>query len=291
MAANLYIGTCSWKYDSWRGLIYPENGELNYLRHYAQHYDTVEIDQWFWSLFEPDHVVLPRADVVDDYAASVPESFRFTIKVPNSVTLTHFYRKQKNDPLKENAHFLSVDVFNRFLDSIHPLLDQTFSFMLQFEYLNKQKMESQNQFQDRLAEFVEPFARDIPLGIEIRNPNYLNKSFFEFLNSVDVHYVFLQGYYMPDITEVFGSFAGLFNDRCVIRLHGPDRKGIEQKSSKVWNRIYDSKDQELDRIADMVLELENRQVDVALNVNNHYEGSSPLTTQRFQDLYENKKHS
>ncbi len=289
MAAKLFIGTCSWKYESWRGLIYPETGELNYLRYYAQHYDTVEIDQWFWSLFEPDHVVLPRADVVDEYAKSVPESFRFTIKVPNSVTLTHFYRKQKNDPLKENVNFLSVDLFNRFLDSIQPLLNQTFSLMLQFEYLNKQKMGSQKQFQDLLAKFVEPFARDVPLGIEIRNPNYLNKSFFEFLNSVDVHYVFLQGYYMPDITGIFRSFAGSFNDRCVIRLHGPDRKGIEKKSSGVWNQIYDSKDQELDRIADMILELEEHQVDVALNVNNHYEGSSPLTIERFHNYYENKK--
>ncbi len=78
MAANLYVGTCRWKYDSWRRLIYPETGQLNYLRHYVQNYNTVEIDQWFWSLFEPDHLVLPRADVVKDYAAIVPESFQFT---------------------------------------------------------------------------------------------------------------------------------------------------------------------------------------------------------------------
>lgn len=38
------IGTCSWKYDSWKGLVYPDFGEFNYLEEYSRHYNTVEID-------------------------------------------------------------------------------------------------------------------------------------------------------------------------------------------------------------------------------------------------------
>jgi uncharacterized protein YecE (DUF72 family) len=58
-SSSLRIGTCSWKYDSWKGLIY--NVEKNYkpddyLRDYAQHYNTVEIDQWFWSLFPIERI-------------------------------------------------------------------------------------------------------------------------------------------------------------------------------------------------------------------------------------------
>ena len=45
----LHIGTCSWKYDSWRGIVYSDLKEKNYLREYSQHYSTVEVDQWFWS--------------------------------------------------------------------------------------------------------------------------------------------------------------------------------------------------------------------------------------------------
>ena len=48
---KLHVGTCSWKYDSWKGIIYPEFGEINYLEEYSKHYKTVEVDQWFWSLF------------------------------------------------------------------------------------------------------------------------------------------------------------------------------------------------------------------------------------------------
>ena len=88
---QIRIGTCSWKYDSWRGIVYPEEGKLNYLQEYSRHFNTVEIDQWFWSLFGVDKVKLPESKVVEEYLNSVPKEFKFTIKIPNSITLTHFY--------------------------------------------------------------------------------------------------------------------------------------------------------------------------------------------------------
>jgi uncharacterized protein YecE (DUF72 family) len=30
--SELRIGTCSWKYESWEGLIYSDKAELNYLK-------------------------------------------------------------------------------------------------------------------------------------------------------------------------------------------------------------------------------------------------------------------
>ena len=62
----LRIGTCSWKYDSWKGLIYAPDKKYSpydYLPDYAKYYNTVEIDQWFWSLF-PKTVKLPNAETV-----------------------------------------------------------------------------------------------------------------------------------------------------------------------------------------------------------------------------------
>jgi hypothetical protein len=56
--SHLLIGTCSWKYDSWRGIIYPDFGEFNYLEKYSKNYNIVEVDQWFWPLF--DIVTVPE---------------------------------------------------------------------------------------------------------------------------------------------------------------------------------------------------------------------------------------
>ena len=54
MDRSLHIGTCSWKYESWRGLVYSGAAHPNLLAEYAQRYDCVEIDQWFWSLYGSD---------------------------------------------------------------------------------------------------------------------------------------------------------------------------------------------------------------------------------------------
>jgi uncharacterized protein YecE (DUF72 family) len=261
-------------------LVYSDDEKLHYLKEYAKKYDTVEIDQWFWSLHGPNKITLPRSDVVEDYRRSVPSHFRFTVKIPNSVTLTHHYRRNKNDPLIPNTYFLSADMFHRFLETIHPLADYLGPLMFQFEYLNKQKMSSQTEFQDRFESFISRCPKEFLYGVEIRNPNYMNGSYFAFLNRNRLHHVFLQGYYMPPITDVYAKHTSGIRGTTVIRLHGPDRKGIERKSGGRWNRIVEPKDDELDGVAKMVENLIKSDVDVWLNVNNHYEGSAPLTIER-----------
>ncbi|NIV99668.1 DUF72 domain-containing protein [Candidatus Saccharibacteria bacterium] len=67
-------------------------------------------------------------------------------------------------------------------------------------------------------------------------------------------------------------------------MHGGDRQGIEKKSGKKWNQIWDDKDNELRSVADMINDLQSRGVEVYLNVNNHYEGSAPITIERITPL-------
>jgi uncharacterized protein YecE (DUF72 family) len=205
--------------------------------------------------------------------------------MPNSITLTHFYRKKKSDPLVPNPHFLSPALSQDFLSLLDPLRDVLGPLMFQFEYLNKQKMVSQEAFQERF----EPFIGQLPAGyqyaIETRNGNYLNGSYFEFLGRNRLIPVFLQGYWMAPITELYDKWGSLIEqETAVIRLHGPDRKEIEKKTSKQWSQVVIPRDDELVRIADMVQDLLDRGINVYLNVNNHYEGSAPLTIDRITRL-------
>jgi uncharacterized protein YecE (DUF72 family) len=158
-ARHLRIGSCSWKYDSWKGLVYEPDKRYrpdDYLPDYAKHFTTVEIDQWFWSLF-PSRVTLPDPDTAKRYAESVPADFRFTIKAPNAITLTHSYSKQPkgqerhaNEP---NPYFLSVDLLHRFLEALDPMQGKLGPVVFQFEYLNREKMPSLPVFLDRLQGF------------------------------------------------------------------------------------------------------------------------------------------
>jgi uncharacterized protein YecE (DUF72 family) len=278
------IGTCSWKYDSWRGLVYSDYTNLNYLKEYSAKYNTVEIDQWFWSLFEPAKIILPRKSAVEAYKKSIPKDFLFTVKVPNSITLTHFYKKNRNEDLNPNPFFLSVDLFNQFLESIAAITDNIGCLIFQFEYLNKQKMRSLKDFQSKIYNFFNKLDSKIPqIGMEIRNPNYLNASYYQFLNELNIAPVFLEGYYMPSIVEVYRKNKSDIKNIAVIRLHGPDRKGIERLANENWNRIYINRDKEIKEIVEMIKELEKNEVDLFVNVNNHFEGSAPLTIERIKN--------
>jgi len=285
---QIRMGTCSWKYDSWQGIVYSKDAKANYLAEYSQHFDTVEVDQWFWSLFGKDKIKLPEPKVVEEYLNSVPEDFKFTIKIPNSITLSHFYQhgKPKGAPLEVNPHFFSVDLFNRFLERIEPLKEHTGVLMFQFEYLNKKKMASRGEFLQKFAEFVDQCPRDYHYAVETRNPNYLDEGYFEFLNRNDLYHVFVQGYYMPPIIDISRKYSDFIRELAVIRLMGSDRKGIEKLAGNKWGVVVDPRDNELPGIVQIIEALAERKVDVYLNINNHYEGSAPLTIKKIREMLE-----
>ena len=233
-----------------------------------------------------DSIKLPNPFDVEEYRHSVSDDFRFTIKAPNSITLTHLYKKAKSDPLVVNPSFLSPSLVDTFLSLLSPLHDVLGPVMFQFEYLNRQKMSSQGQFLELFGSFAKELSPTHQYGVEIRNGRWLNRDYFEFLNQHRLIPVLLQGYWMPAITSVYQQHRDLIleQETVVIRLHGPDRKGIEKQTGKQWNQVVAPKDDELAAVAGMVGELLEHGIDVYLNVNNHYEGAAPLTIERLERL-------
>jgi len=254
------------------------------LAEYATRYNTVEIDQWFWSLHSLDKVTLPQKKVVEEYAASVPDDFKFTVKIPNSITLTHLYKKDSSGALIANPYFLNPDIFAAFLVSLKPMQDKLGPLMFQFEYLNKQKLSGLPEFIKVFEKFISKIDRSFEYGIEIRNPSYLKKEFFESLQRNELRLVFLQGYYMPPVKEVLETAKPYLEKTVVIRLHGEDRKGIEEQSGGVWDKILIPRDEEIHEIKKLITYLQSMEIDIYLNVNNHYEGSAPKTITKFSGL-------
>lgn len=283
---RLRLGTCSWKYDSWKGLVYDVGRDYqagDYLADYARYFGSVEVDQWFWSLF-PGGVRLPNPAAVQQYAESVPDDFRFTVKVPNAVTLTHYYAKQPKGSEayanRPNPHFLDAEVFGEFLELLKSMKDKLGPIMFQFEYLNKTKMPSLTVFLERLADFFSQVPPGYAYAIEIRNPNYLKAGLFAFMKQHQIGAVLLEGYYMPPIKSVAESNDIYTSDFLVIRLHGPDRGDIEKKTNSVWDGIVLPKDEGLTSAAAVIQDSLAKGLDTYVNVNNHYEGCAPLSIER-----------
>jgi len=282
---HLRLGTCSWKYDSWKGLIYDQGKTYrpdDYLADYARSLNSVEVDQWFWSLF-PGSVKLPEVRVVKRYAESVPDDFIFTVKAPNALTLTHFYAKETNQEFrgKPNQNFLDNGLLEQFLARLSPLGKKLGPVMFQFEYVNRQKLPSKEAFFERFGEFIARAPEGYQYAVEIRNPNYLSPAFFDFLKSHKLGFVYLEGYYMPPIGQVFDRFTPETAPFQIIRLHGGDRAEIEAETGSVWDKIVAPRPEAIRAAVHITRHNTRSKTLTYVNLNNHFEGSAPLTIERF----------
>jgi uncharacterized protein YecE (DUF72 family) len=81
--APVRIGCSGWNYRSWAGDFYPKGcPQRRWLAHYAEAFDTVEVNTTFYRL--------PKRDAVANWVAQTPPDFLFTIKA--SRYLTHMKR-------------------------------------------------------------------------------------------------------------------------------------------------------------------------------------------------------
>jgi len=277
-AAALKIGTCSWNYDSWSGLVYASTARkaADYLPQYAARYLTVEIDSWFYRIPDPTEA--------ESYLEVVPDSFRFTCKVPQEITLTHLRGEGRRGALLPNKSFLSPPRFLAFLEAVRSLLPRLDAIMFEFEYLNKQKMPSLEAFIEQLDVFFENAPHDLPYAIEPRNANYLKKEYFQFLNARGLIHVFAEKRFMPHAYEVHANHPDLSTPSAVIRLLGGDRKEIEEATGQKWDRIVFPKDDK-EKIVGLACSLMDQGKMVTINVNNHYEGSAPMTIDSLAGLF------
>ena len=63
----------------------------------------------------------------------------------------------------------------------------------------------------------------------------------------------------------------------------PERE-IEERTKNISDTIIDPRDDELLRLKNVVNDLRERQHQVFVNVNNHYEGSAPRTIEKIKSL-------
>ncbi|MDX1931879.1 MAG: DUF72 domain-containing protein [Capsulimonadales bacterium] len=76
---SVRFGTMGWAYDDWKGPFYARDARNDrLLEQYAAVFDAVEIDATFYGA--------PRKSTLTGWAAQVPESFRFSAKVPRAIT-------------------------------------------------------------------------------------------------------------------------------------------------------------------------------------------------------------
>ncbi len=107
-AAEVRIGTSGWHYKHWVGTVYPPRWPASkMLEWYQERFDTVEINNSFYRL--------PSESAVEEWRASAPPGFRFSVK--GSRFLTHM--KKLKDPSPGLEKFFSrIDLLKSKLGAV-----------------------------------------------------------------------------------------------------------------------------------------------------------------------------
>jgi uncharacterized protein YecE (DUF72 family) len=97
MKIRVRAGTSGFSYKEWKGSFYPEKmKDADMLPYYAERFDTVELNNTFYRL--------PNESTLQQWAARVPEGFRFSLKA--SRIITHIRRLK--DVAEPVAYLYSV---------------------------------------------------------------------------------------------------------------------------------------------------------------------------------------
>jgi uncharacterized protein YecE (DUF72 family) len=126
MAARIRVGTCSWADEALSKYFYPPGlpaGER--LRHYAEHFDTVELDSTYYRL--------PVESMAARWAEQTPDGFVMHVKAFGVMTRHPVKKEQLPTDLRDEAPVdergridrppreFRAEVFRRFREALEPL--------------------------------------------------------------------------------------------------------------------------------------------------------------------------
>ena len=206
---GIFLGTSSWKYPGWVGQLYTAERyeyrgkvaksrfEKNCLDEYAEVFPSVCVDASFYRF--------PTARYLQGLADQVPDVFRFSHKVTDTITIKHFPRHRRNGEFagKDNPHFLDANLFlQSFLKPLEPHREKTGIIMFEFSRFYQRDYEHSREFVNDLDTFLGQLPTDEwDFGVEIRNAGFLEGPYFETLARHQVGHVYNQWQRMPSLAE------------------------------------------------------------------------------------------
>ena len=270
---SVRIGTSSFSESDWVGPFYPPGTKpAEYLSYYAKRFNTVEIDATYYAI--------PSVNTVNGWRLKTPEGFLISAKFPRSIV--HGGESARPDPdivLRPDATYLARD---KFLEVMSVLGDRLGPLVLQFPYFAKAVFPSRDLFLERLEAFLSDLPDGFRYAVEIRNRTWLTNDFAELLRSHNAGLVLVDQAWMPHADEVEKIFDPITTDFAYIRLLG-DRKEIEA-ITKSWDKEVIDRGELLERWAEVVARLVEREVETLIYINNHYAGHAPTTAERLHDM-------
>lgn len=261
---HLRLGTSSWSSEDWVGNFYPPGTPpADFLSHYAQHFDTVEVDSTYYRI--------PSESMVRNWRGRTPQGFLFTAKFPQVIT----HEKVMQDCRTELEEFLRTMALLE--DRLGPLL-------LQFPYFNKKAFARPEDFLARLEAFLDGLPDVFSYAVEVRNKHWVNARLLDALRERHVAFALIDHPWMTPVPQLMNRLDVVTAGFAYVRWLG-DRKGIEEKT-RHWDRIIIDREEEMQTWIPVIFGLLKRGINVMGYFNNHYAGFAPGSIELFYREWE-----
>lgn len=275
----LYLGTSSWTFPGWAGIVYDTPYEAALLSKsglpaYAAHplFRTVSIDRTYYA-------PIP-ADAYAACAAQVPDGFRFMVKAPADVT-SPWLRGDDTGRAAPNPHYLDASraaaLFVR--PACEGLGRACGPLVLQFPPQGRSVASRPRTFATRVAGFLEALPEGPVYAIELRDADLWTDELVAAIRRTGVHMCLSIHPRAPSLAMQQAILSSLGGGPLVARwnLHPGHRYEEAKARYAPFDRMVEPDAHTRQFIADTTLAALRAGREAFVVANNKAEGSAPLT--------------
>jgi uncharacterized protein YecE (DUF72 family) len=284
---EIRLGTSSWFFPGWRGLVYegvhPQTAlSKKGLAAYAQIplLRTVSLDRTFYAPITT--VEYAR------YAAQVPDGFSFVVKAP-ALVCDAVVRGEDGHAKVPNPHFLDSAIAARefVVPCLEGLADKAGPLVFQISPLPRGLVEEAPMLIDRLAAFFSALPSQLgnrrPIyALELRNAELLTPRLMRMLKDAGVRYCVGLHDRMPEVERQAVALKALDGDApgdLVVRwnLHRGFLYQAAKQRYEPFDKLVDEDPESRRMLARMAADAFKAKRRVWITANNKAEGSAPLS--------------
>ena len=291
----LYLGTSSWSFPGWAGLVYDRPADASRLSReglsaYARHplLRAVGIDRTFYAPLS--------AAAFARHAAQVPAGFRFLVKAP--AACTSVVLRSHDGPARMNDSFLDEALaWEQFVEpALSGLGDKAGPLVFQFSPLGRTWTRRPERFADAVHPFLAALRARAPaalLAIEVRDPEVLTDALFAALAETGVRYCVGVHARMPAVAEQVARGAALGPGPMVVRWNLHSGFGYDEAKARYepFDRLVDEDPVARTALAQAAVASLAAGQPVYVIANNKAEGSAPLTLTRLAEAVLERQRS